>query len=225
MRDLSVKQGGNKMALAGLVKLGKNCHVDETAVVGCMPGRKIKNLELRIGKDANIRGGTRIYLGSRIGRGLETGHNVLIREENVIGDDLRIWSNSVIDYGCQIGSRVKIHTNVYVAQFTVIEDDCFLAPGVTIANDIHPGCAESMRCMRGPTIRKGAQIGVNATILPFITIGRRAVVGAGAVVIRDVPDEAVVAGNPARVICSIRDLKCRTGRVSRPYPPAGGRSN
>jgi acetyltransferase-like isoleucine patch superfamily enzyme len=206
-----------------LVKLGRNCLVDATAVVGCTPGRKVRNLELKIGVRANIRGGTRIYLGSRIGHRLETGHNALIREENLIGNDLHIWSNSVVDYGCRIGSRVKIHTNVYVAQFTVIEDDCFIAPGVTIANDIHPGCAESTRCMRGPTIRKGAQIGVNATILPFVTIGRRALVGAGSVVVHDVPDETVVVGNPARAICSIHDLRCRTVLMRRPYPLAGGR--
>ena len=133
-----------------------------------------------------------------IGARLETGHNVVIREDNVLGDDVKIWNNTTIDYGCRIGHRVKIHTNCYIAQFTVLEDDVFLAPGVAVANDPHPGCAFSSQCMRGPTVRAGAQIGAGVTLLPFVTIGRRALVGAGSVVTRDVPDEVVVAGNPAR---------------------------
>ncbi|MDQ7780113.1 MAG: N-acetyltransferase, partial [Planctomycetota bacterium] len=189
-----------KTDCAGLVRLGKGSVVDPSAIVGYRPGRKVKSLALSIGCRSNIRAGSIIYLGSEIGPGLETGHNVVIREENVIGRGLRIWNNSVVDYGCRIGRDVKIHSNVYVAQFTTIEDGCFLAPGVTIANDLHPGCRESARCMRGPVIRKGAQIGVNATILPFVTIGRRALVGSGAVVVHNVPDGAVVVGNPARVV-------------------------
>ncbi len=64
-----------------------------------------------------VRSGTAIYRGSTIGPGLETGHNVVIREENRIGAEFSIWSNSTIDYGCTIGDRVRVHCNVYVAQF------------------------------------------------------------------------------------------------------------
>jgi acetyltransferase-like isoleucine patch superfamily enzyme len=84
-----------------------------------------------------------------------------------------------------------------VAQFTVIEDDAFLAPGVTIANDRHPICRD---CMKGPTIKRGARVGINATLLPEVVIGEDALVGAGAVVTHDVPAGSVVVGNPARVI-------------------------
>ena len=71
--------------------------------------------------------------------------------------------------------------------------------------------------MRGPTIRAGAQIGAGVTILPFVTIGRRALVGAGSVVTRDVPSETVVAGNPARVIRSIYELGCPVDLTDHPY--------
>ena len=67
-----------------------------------------------------------------------------------IGDDVSIWSNTVVDYGCRIGSRVKIHCNCYVAQYTELEDDVFLAPGVTIANDLYPGDERSAELMAGP---------------------------------------------------------------------------
>ena len=155
------------------------------------------DLTLEIGAHAVIRAFSVIYAGSRIGAHLATGHGAVIREENQIGDYLSIWNNSTIDYGCVVGDGVKIHTGVYVAQFTVIEDDVFLAPGVMIANDRHPTCAE---CMKGPTIKKGARIGINATLLPEVVIGEGALVGAGAVVTRDVPPGCVVIGNPARVV-------------------------
>jgi acetyltransferase-like isoleucine patch superfamily enzyme len=164
-----------------------------------------------------LRTGTVVYGGSRIGARLQTGHNVVVREDNAIGDDVKIWNNTTIDYGCLIGHRVKIHANVYVAQYSVLEDDVFLAPGVTLANDPHPGCPYASQCMRGPTIRAGAQIGAGVTILPFVTIGRRALVGAGSVVTRDVPPETVVAGSPARVLRSIYDLRCSVDLTDQPY--------
>ncbi|MBI4712290.1 MAG: N-acetyltransferase [Planctomycetes bacterium] len=197
--------------------LGKGYQIEKGVVVGYKPGRTIADPVLRIGKSAHIRSGTVIYGGSTIGANLETGHNVVIREENRIGDNFAVWNNSVIDYGCQIGHNVKVHSNVYIAQFTTIEDNVFIAPGVSIANDLHPGCAFSKKCMRGPVIKKGAQIGVNATILPFITIGAGAVIGSGSVVTKDVPPHSVACGNPARVIKKTKDVRCVTGLTKKPY--------
>ena len=202
------------------VEVGENCEIDEGVLLGYVTGRPLATRRLVVGDGARIRSGTVLYAGTRIGRGLQTGHNVVIREENVIGDGLNIWNNSTIDYGCQIGANVKIHSNVYVAQFTIVEDDAFLAPGVTIANDPHPGCAYSKECMRGPTIKRGAQIGCNVTILPYVTIGEHALVGAGSVVVHDVPPGAVVVGNPARVIKTVDRLRCPIGRHDGPCPRA-----
>jgi len=192
------------------VVLGAGGLVDDGVRLGYVSPREGASRVLHIGEGARIRAGTVIYAGSKIGDRLETGHNVVIREQNEIGNDFSIWNNSVVDYGCRIGDGVKIHCNVYVAQFTTIEDGVFLAPGVTIANDIHPGCPDSKKCMKGPTIGEGAQIGVNVTILPFVRIGARALVGAGAVVTKDVLPGAVDAGNPARVKGRIEDLGCVT---------------
>lgn len=199
------------------VELGPGHSIDPQVVLGYMPGRSISDYTLIIGPGARVRSGTVIHAGTIIGARLETGHNVVIREENIIGDDFNIWNNSVVDYGCTIGHGVKVHCNVYIAQFTVIEDDVFVAPGVTIANDPHPGCLFSKECMKGPVIKRGAQIGVNATILPFITIGERAVIGAGSVVTKDVPPQTVVYGNPARVVKEIHELVCSRGYVDGPY--------
>jgi len=205
------KQGNNSG-----VQLGEKAVIDEGVLLGYPSGRDSEHV-LIIGPGVRARSGTVIYGGSRIGRGMETGHNVIIREQNIIGDNFRIWSNSVVDYGCVIGNNVKIHTNVYIAQYTVIEDDVFLAPGVHLANDIHPGCPDSQECMRGPIIKKGAQIGINSCILPRVVVGEYAVIGSGSVVTKDIPPGTVAYGNPARVVCRIEDLVCTFGLRDKPY--------
>jgi acetyltransferase-like isoleucine patch superfamily enzyme len=182
------------------VKVEGPITVEDHVLLGHLPGRKINNISLLIGRDAIIRSGTVIYAGSKIGKNLETGHNVVIREENLIGNGCSIWSNSVIDYGCRIGNNVKIHCNCYVAQYTVIEDSVFLAPGVTIANDKYPGFPASKDKMVGPTLKRNVIVGVNVTILPAITIGEGSLIGAGSVVTKDIPDRMVACGNPARLV-------------------------
>ena len=162
--------------------------------------------EFVIGNAARLRSGTVLYAGSLIGARFETGHHVVVREECEIGDDVSIWSNTVVDYGSRIGDRVKIHSNCYIAQYTEIMDDAFLAPGVTVANDLYPGQPESARLMSGPVVGAGAQIGVNVTLLPFVRIGNGCMVGAGSVVTHDLPPGTVAYGNPARVRGRVADL-------------------
>lgn len=194
--------------------LGKGARVHKTAILGHPTGRKIKTAKTIIGKGATIRSNAVIYTNTKIGDDLESGHNVVIREQNKIGNNLSIWNNSTIDYGCIIGNNVKIHNNVYIAQYTKIEDDVFLAPGVMIANDPHPVCT---RCMQGPTIKKSARIGINATLMPHITVGKNSLVGAGSVVTKDVPPDSVVSGVPAKVVGKLKDLKCKAKIKKRAY--------
>lgn len=200
------------------VELGEGAEIDEGVVLGYPPPPgKDCALALTIGRGAVIRYGTVIYGGSSIGCGLTTGHNVVIREQNDIGDNLRIWGNSTIDYGCRIGNNVKIHYGVYVAQYTTIEEDVFLGPNVTLANDIHPGCPDALKCMKGPKIKRGAQIGLNTCVLPRVIIGEYSVIGAGSVVTSDIPHGVVAYGNPAKVVGMIKDLRCTTGLREKPY--------
>ena len=183
---------------------------------------------LVLGAGATLRSGTVLYDGSRIGRRLQTGHGVVIREGCEVGDDVSVWTNSVIDYGCRIGNRVKIHCNCYIAQYSELEDDVFLAPGVTIANDLYPGDQRSAQLMAGPRIGAGAQIGVNVTILPFVRIGAGALIGAGSVVTRDIPAAAVAFGNPAVPRRAVAELPDISGRImtdtasASPYQLADG---
>jgi acetyltransferase-like isoleucine patch superfamily enzyme len=170
---------------------------------------------LTIGRAAYLRSGTVIYAGSRIGDRFQTGHHVVVREETAVGDDVSIWSNSVVDYGCLIGDRVKIHSNCYIAQFSELENDVFLAPGVTLANDLYPGSSESAAAMAGPLIRQGAHIGVNVTILPCVTIGPGAIVGAGSVVTKSLPGHMVAYGCPAVPVRPVPEADVVAERVGR----------
>ena len=169
---------------------------DEGVVIG-YPVSRGRGSSLILGAGARLRSGTVLYDGATIGERLQTGHGVVVREDCMIGDDVSIWSNSVVDYGCRIGNRAKIHCNCYVAQYTELEDDVFLAPGVTIANDLYPGDERSAEVMAGPKIGAAAQVGVNVTILPYVRIGAGSLIGAGSVVTRDIPAGMVAFGNPA----------------------------
>lgn len=186
---------------------------DESVQVGYPSDRPVVEA-LRLGPSARLRSGTVLYAGSTIGARLSTGHNVVIREESTLGDDVSVWSNSVIDYGCRIGNRVKIHTGCYVAQFSEIEDDAFLAPGVCFANDLYPGSATSAAALRGPHVGARAQLGVNVTVLPYVCIGAGAVIGAGSVVVHDVPAGMIAVGAPARVLRAVPESSAVASRLA-----------
>jgi acetyltransferase-like isoleucine patch superfamily enzyme len=185
--------------------------LEEGVVIGEIPSRQIEDKTLVIGEDALVRRGSIIYAGSSIGARLETGNNVVIREQCRIGSGLRIWTNSIVDYGCEIGNDVKIHCNCYVAQFTTVQDDVFLAPGVIVANDKYARFAGPNKRLAGPTLMKGCVIGANATLLPGVRVGEGALIGAGGVVTKSIPPRMVAYGSPARVVCAVEDLKKRNG--------------
>lgn len=181
------------------IEIGTGAQIDEDVILGYPSGRAIQAAKVVLGEGSKIRSGSVIYQGVRIGRHFETGHHVIIREENEIGDSVSIWTHTIIDYGCRIGNRVKIHSHCYIAQFTMIEDDVFIGPGTIFANDKYPVTSH----LEGPEVKRGARIGVNVTVLPGVMIGKEALVGAGSVVTKDVPEGAVVVGNPARCVTTI----------------------
>lgn len=175
-------------------------------IVGQLPHGQSGGLATRIGANAQINSHTVIYAGNTIGRNFRTGHRVLIREQNEIGDDVSIGSGSNVEHHVRIGNRVRLHSNVFVPELSILEDDCWLGPNVVITNARYPATPTTKEDLVGVHIEKRAKIGANATILPGIRIAADALVGAGAVVTVDVPSGAVVTGNPARIIKHISQI-------------------
>jgi acetyltransferase-like isoleucine patch superfamily enzyme len=117
-----------------------------------------------------------------------------------IGVDCNICDHVFIENDVIIGDRVTIKCGVQIWDLLRIEDDVFIGPNATFTNDLYPRSKVNYPGKFTSTfVRRGATIGANATILPGVTIGERAMVGAGAVVTRDVPPGAIVIGNPARI--------------------------
>lgn len=199
------------------VKLGKNVHIEPFCIIGKPPkGRKENESKLEIGEGTLIRAYSIIYSGSKIGDFLTTGIAVSIRENNVIGNKVVIGTRSIIEFGNKIGNNVRIHSGCFMEMAT-IEDDVIIAPGVFLTDDLHPPCPRFKDCVGGVHIAMGAKIGACATLLPGVKVGKGAVIGAGSVVVKDVPANVVVAGNPAKVIKYVHDLTCKKKFFKRPY--------
>ncbi len=189
------------------VELGEDVVLEDYVLVG-KPRRRDEQPEevTRIGGSGLLRSHSVIYAGCVIGDRFQCGHHVTIREGTQIGDDVSIGTGCVVEHHVAIHNGVRLHSNVFVPEFSILHEGCWLGPNVVLTNAKYPRSRNVKEDLIGPTIMPGAKIGANATILPGVTIGRDALVGAGAVVVRDVPDWAVVAGNPARTIKTIDEL-------------------
>jgi UDP-2-acetamido-3-amino-2,3-dideoxy-glucuronate N-acetyltransferase len=146
--------------------------------------------------------------GSRIGEGTKIWHFSHVMSRATIGRGCTIGQNVVVSPDVVIGDNVRIQNNVSVYTGVVLEDDVFCGPSMVFTNVVNPRSHVSRKHEYKPTlVKRGATLGANSTILCGHTIGRYAFIGAGAVVIRDVPDYALVVGNPAR----IAGWMCRCG--------------
>lgn len=187
--------------------LGKGVTLEDYVIVGQAPkGQETGSRETIIGNGSLIRSHTVIYLGNRLGFDCQTGHGVLIREDNTIGNSVSIGSNSVIEHHVVIEDSVRIHSQAYVPEYSTLKKECWIGPNVVLTNAKYPLSRRAKERLEGPVIGERAKIGANATILPGVKIGENALVGAGAVVTRDVPAGAVVAGNPAVKLKDISEL-------------------
>lgn len=144
---------------------------------------------------------------ARIGKGTKIWINSQIREKAEIGEDCIISKDTYIDTGVKIGSRVKVQNGVSIYHGVEIEEEVFVGPNAAFTNDFVPRAFNADWKITKTLVRRGASIGANATIICGNTVGEYALVGAGSVVTRDVPDHGLVVGNPARLIGYV----CRCG--------------
>jgi acetyltransferase-like isoleucine patch superfamily enzyme len=188
--------------------LGEGCKVLDYAVVGKQPtlsprstAKREELPPLELGAGTVVSTGAVVFAGTTIGERVIVGDQACVRERCTIGDDVVIGRGSLVENDTSVGALTKIQAHAYITAYSLLEDNVFIAPCVITTNDNFMGRTEKRHgLVKGPTIRRGARIGGGCVLLPGIEIGEEAFVGAGAVVIRDVPPRALVVGNPARQI-------------------------
>jgi acetyltransferase-like isoleucine patch superfamily enzyme len=189
-------------------RIGAGCKILDGAVVGKQPALSPRSTAkrgelppLELGPGTIVSTGAIVFAGSRIGARVIVGDQACVRERVTIEDDVVIGRGSLVENDTTIGELTKIQADAYITAYSTLEDNVFVAPCVVTTNDNFMGRTEKRHgLVKGPTIRHGARIGGGAILCPGVEIGEEAYVGAGAVVVRDVPPRAVVVGNPARVL-------------------------
>jgi acetyltransferase-like isoleucine patch superfamily enzyme len=197
-----------------------DCTILDYAVVGKRPTLSPRSTAkqeelpaLELGAGTVISTGAVVFAGTRIGERVIVGDQACVRERCEIGDDVVIGRGSLVENDTTIGARTKIQAMAYVTAYATLEDDVFIGPCVQTSNDNFMGRTELRHELRkGPTIRRGARVGVAAVLCPAVEIGEDAFVGAGAVVVKDVPPRVVVVGNPARVLRDVPPEELLTWR-------------
>ena len=150
--------------------------------------------------------------GVTIGKGTRIWAFAHIVKGAVIGEDCNICNHTFIEGQVRIGDRVTIKCGVYLWDGLTLEDDVFIGPSAVFTNDARPRSRKQLQNIPQIILKEGCTVGANSTTLPGLTIGRWAMVGAGAVVTRSVPEYALVRGNPARFVGWV----CRCGEKLAP---------
>jgi acetyltransferase-like isoleucine patch superfamily enzyme len=210
-------QAGTEIARSAIVYpetvLGEGVRILDHAVVGKPPTLSPRSTAkqealppLELGPGTIVSTGAIVFAGTTIGARVIVGDQACVRERCVVGDDVVIGRGSLVENDTTIGAMTKIQAMAYITAYSVLEEHVFIAPCVQTTNDNLMGRTEKRHALvKGPTIRRGARVGGGAVLLPGVEIGEEAFVGAGAVVLGDVPPRAVVVGSPARRIRDVPD--------------------
>ena len=195
------------------VHVGSGSRIDGYCELG-YPTSLADGQPLTIGCDAVIRSHSIFYQGSNFEDGLVTGHRVTVREKTQAGKNLQIGTLGDIQGHCEIGDYVRFHSNVHIGQHSSIGNYVWIFPYVVLTNDPHP----PSEIMMGVTIKDFVAIATMSIILPGVTVGKGALVGAHSSVSRDVAPDTVVGGAPAKFICDTTKIKLKDGSNLSAYP-------
>ena len=190
-----------KAVIHSNVQLGENVIIEDYCEIGAPPrGKSSGELKTIIGDNAHIRSQTTIYAGNEIGDDFQTGNKVNIRENNKIGNKVSIGTLSIVEHHVSIEDEVRLHSQVFVPEYSILKSGAWLGPNVVLTNAKYPNRPETKDQLEGPIVEEAAVIGANSTLLPGVVIGKKAMVGAGAVVTKSVDPGSKVVGNPAKEI-------------------------
>jgi len=193
--------------------IGSNVHIDDSCIIGKLPRSGVSSKRkilsdlppLEIGDSSVISANVILYRGVIVGKEVLIGDLASIREQTEIGDKAIIGRLVVMEPMTRIGQRVRVAAGTHLTTNMIIEDDVFMGTEVSSANDNTMGKGTAV-VYKGAHIKRGARIGSNSTLMPGIVIGEEAVVAAGTVVNRDVPDGKVIAGASPRIVCDAKKL-------------------
>ena len=193
------------------VELGDDVFVGDYAVVGKQPvlgprstAARTELLPSVVADGVRILAGAIVFAGTRVGEGAIIGDQACVRERCDLAAEVVVGRGAFVENDVVVGARTRIQANAYVTAYSLLEEDVFIAPCVVTTNDNFMGRTEARHAQRkGAVIRRGARVGGGAVILPGVEIGEEAYVGAGAVVLQDVPPRTVVVGNPARELRAV----------------------
>jgi len=189
--------------------IGKNVRIDDHAVVGKLPMKAAlsaitqeQQLSPCVIEDGVILGtSVVIYRGCKLNKSVMVADLASVRENAEIGELTIVGRGVTVENKVRVGKRCKLETEAYITALSEIEDGCFVAPEVTFTNDNFLGrTKDRFKYHKGVTMKRGARIGANVTVLPGITIHEDALVAAGSIVTKDVPARKIVMGTPARII-------------------------
>jgi acetyltransferase-like isoleucine patch superfamily enzyme len=184
----------------GKNSLGRNACIFEPVTLGFPSRENLRKATYNgtaIGNNAILRSGTILYCDVIAGDDFQTGHNVIIREKTRLGNHVAIGSATIIEGNTVIGNYVSLQSMVYIPTGTIIDDHVFIGPNAILTNDRYP--PTRIGGLQGPHIMEGAAIGAHATLIPGVRVGKGALVAAGAIVTRDVPDQMLAVGAPAKI--------------------------
>lgn len=207
------------------VKLGRGTVLQDWVEVGLNPADG-KLPPTVLGQGCVLRSHTVVYRGVTAGDHLQTGHGAVIREGTRIGSGVSVGTHSIVERDALLEDGVRVHSGCFLPEYTKVRAGAWIGPCVIVTNVLHPPCPQFKlqpkdgprdACVDAPDIGPNAKVGAGAILMPGIKIGRDALVGGGSVVTEDVPAGAVVAGNPAKVVKTIPDLKCYPGHYRQVY--------